>query len=221
MYVSTGKAVLFDLDGTLVDTYNLILASQRYATREVLGRVISDERLMSTVGTPLEDQMADYTDDPAVVARLCEVYREHNSRVHDELIRCFEGIDAQLDLLGRAGVRMGVVTSKRADMARKALDKYALAKRFACVVGGTDTPHHKPHPEPVLAGCRFLGIEPASCAYVGDSPFDIRAGNAAGCKTLAVGWGMFNLEVLEVESPARSIDSVGELAGALLEMLDL
>lgn len=212
------KAVLFDLDGTLVDTYDLILASQRYATRKVLGRVISDGRLMATVGTPLEDQMADYTDDPAVVAELCAVYREHNARVTDELIKCFEGIVDELARLREAGVCMGIVTSKRADVARLAADRYGITAFMECLVGGTDTARHKPEPDPVLKGCELLGIDPSSCIYVGDSPFDIRAGNAAGCKTLAVTWGMFTEEKLVAEGPTTVAHAVSELAKTLLAM---
>lgn len=217
--MSCDKAVLFDLDGTLVDTYDLILASQRYATRTVLGRVISDERLMSTVGTPLEDQMADYASGPAQTARLCEVYREHNARVHDQLIKCFDGIQEQMALLAVAAVPMGIVTSKRADMARRATDLYGLSAYMRCIVGGTDTARHKPHPDPVLAGCRLLEADPVSCVYVGDSPFDIRAGNAAGCKTLAVGWGMFDLGVLLEEEPSSSVGQISQLASAIMQML--
>ena len=212
------QAVLFDLDGTLVDTYDLILASQRYATRKVLGRVISDERLMATVGTPLEDQMRDYADDPAVVSELCAVYREHNARVHDELIKCFDGIVDALACLRDAGMRLGVVTSKRADVARRACDLYGITGFMGCLVGGTDTPRHKPEPDPVLKGCELLGVDPAMCIYVGDSPFDIRAGNAAGCKTLAVTWGMFAEADLIAEHPGNVVRVVANLADTLLKM---
>lgn len=212
------EAVLFDLDGTLVDTYDLILASHRYATRTVLDRVISDERLMSTVGTPLEDQMADYTDDPAVVAELCAVYREHNARVHDELIKSFDGVTGQLDDLRCAGVRMGIVTSKRADVARKATDLYGITPYMECIVGGTDTPLHKPNPDPILKGCELMRIDPLCSAYVGDSPFDIKAGNAAGCKTLAVTWGMFAEDVLVAEHPVAVAHRMDEMASALLSL---
>lgn len=212
------NAVLFDLDGTLVDTYDLILASQRYATRKVLGRVISDERLMATVGTPLEDQMADYTDDPAVIVELCAVYREHNAHVTDELIKCFDGIVDELECLRGAGVRMGVVTSKRADVARLAMDRYGITAYMECLVGGTDTARHKPEPDPVLKGCELLGVDSAECIYVGDSPFDILAGNAAGCKTLAVTWGMFAEDKLVAEKPTRVVREVSSLAEALLGM---
>ena len=196
------SAVLFDLDGTLADTYDLILASQRYATRTVLGRVIPDERLMATVGIPLADQMADYTDDPAVVDELCRVYREHNALVHDELIKGFPGIHEALDAIVSLGAKTGIVTSKRKDAAVKVLESLDLTRFSGCLVGGTDPPLHKPHPDPVLRGCELLGVEPSQCVYVGDSPFDIQAGNSAGCKTIAVTWGVFTQGRLAECSPS-------------------
>lgn len=210
---SVVKCVLFDLDGTLADTYELILASQRYATRTVLGRVISDERLMATVGTPLADQMADYTDDPKIVDELCRVYREHNARVHGELLHGFDGVQGMLEGLKAAGMRMGVVTSKRLDAAQRAMDDLGIATFMECVVGGTDTARHKPHPDPVLRGCELMGLPPEDCIYVGDSPFDIRAGNAAGCQTIAVTWGMFNEGRLQEESPTYVAHEPDDVVG--------
>lgn len=207
------QCVLFDLDGTLADTYELILASQRYATQTVLGRVIPDERLMATVGTPLADQMADYTDDPATVDELCRVYREHNARVHDELLKGFDGVVPMLEALKAAGVRMGVVTSKRKDAAQRAMDDLGISRHMECIVGGTDTKLHKPHPDPVLYGCELLGVDPANCLYVGDSPFDIQAGSSAGCKTIAVTWGMFSEERLAQEAPSFIAHEVLDIVG--------
>lgn len=208
----TCSAVLFDLDGTLADTYDLILASQVYATKTVLGVDIPPERLMATMGIPLSDQMADYTDDPAVVEELCEVYREHNDRVHDQLIKGFDGVIEALQCIQEAGIPMGIVTSKRQDAAQKALKSLGLTSFMQCVVGGTDTERHKPNPDPVLRGCELLGVDPADCIYVGDSPFDIHAGNAAGCKTIAVTWGAFPKSKLEEERPTCFASAPQELS---------
>ena len=85
------QAVLFDLDGTLLDTHDLLLATFRYTARTVLREAIPDERLMAKVGQPLNTQMWDFTDDPAVHEELCRVYREYNAEVHDDMIRLFDG----------------------------------------------------------------------------------------------------------------------------------
>ena len=107
------QAVLFDLDGTLLDTHDLLLATFRYTARTVLREAIPDERLMAKVGQPLNTQMWDFTDDPAVHEELCRVYREYNAEVHDDMIRLFDGTVPMLERLKEAGLPLAVVTSKR------------------------------------------------------------------------------------------------------------
>ena len=108
------EAVLFDLDGTLLDTHDALLASFRHATREVLGPAadgLTEAQLMAKVGQPLDTQMWDFTDDQQTHDRLLEVYREHNNQVHDSMVKVFPGIPELLDALRAGGVPMGVVTS--------------------------------------------------------------------------------------------------------------
>ncbi len=193
--------VLFDLDGTLLDTHDLILASFRHATAQVLGAPLPDERLMARVGVPLAQQMADFSDDPAVQQELLEVYRAYNHRVHDEMVREFEGVPSMVAELRERGVRLGVVTSKRRGLAQRGLALFGLDKAFEFVIGSDDCERHKPDPEPILLGCERLGLEPAACAYVGDSPFDLQAARAAGVTAVAALWGMFAEEVLAAERP--------------------
>lgn len=210
------KAVLFDLDGTLLDTHDLILASFRHATSTVLGRDIPEEELLAKVGQPLDVQMRDFTDDPATVDALLETYREHNHAVHDEIVKAFPGVPEMIDELARAGVRMGVVTSKRQALAWRGLEVCGLAERMEFVVAPDVFPEHKPAPGPVAHGCELMGLKPAECLYVGDSPFDMQAGNGAGCETVAVTWGMFSLDALEACSPTCVIDRPVELVGIVV-----
>ena len=195
------RAVLFDLDGTLLDTYDLLLATFRYATRAVLGRVIPDEALMAKVGQPLNTQMWDFTDDASVHDELCRVYRERNAVIHDDLVRLFPDTVDMLERLKDAGVPLGVVTSKRHEPAARGLDRFDLGGYFDFLVGSDDWPEHKPAPGPVSHGCDLLGLDPATCLYVGDSPFDIQSGNGAGCSTAAALWGMFPRTTLMAERP--------------------
>lgn len=208
-------AVLFDNDGTLVDTRDILLESFRHATRAVLGRTIADERLMAKVGQPLAVQMWDFTDDAAVHDELLRTYRAFNERIHDERIALFPGAHEALVRLRDAGFALGVVTSKMHRLAAHGLDVLGAADCFSCLVGADDCPRHKPDPDPVALGARLLGADPARCVYVGDSPFDIRAGNAAGMTTVAVLWGMFDEAVLRAESPDLVCASFDELADAL------
>lgn len=211
------KAVLFDLDGTLLDTHELILASFRHSMDEVLGASFPEEELMKKVGQPLETQMWDFTDDPAVHERLLTVYRNYNHEVHDECVRAFDGVSSMLADVRERGLRVGVVTSKRHALAQRGLEVCGLADYVECLVGPDDFPAHKPDPGPVAYGCELLGCAPSECLYVGDSPFDTQAGNGAGCTTVAVCWGMFSPEVLAASSPSHTIEKPEELAALLDE----
>lgn len=195
------QAVLFDLDGTLLDTHDLLLTTFRYATRTVLRKTLPDELLMAKVGQPLNTQMWDFTDDPSVHEELCRVYREYNAGVHDELIRLFDGTIPMLERLKEAGYPLAVVTSKRHEVAMRGIDLFNLGGYFRFVIGSDDWAEHKPHPGPVAHGCDLLECAAESCMYVGDSPFDMQAGNGAGCTTAAALWGMFPQAVLEAQHP--------------------
>lgn len=215
----TLKGVLFDLDGTLLDTHDLLLATFRFTVREVLGEAgeaIPDEVLMAKVGQPLVVQMWDFTDDEATHDELMRVYREHNALIHDDMVRAFPGAVQTLSALRDAGLALGVVTSKRHAPALHGLSLFGLDGFFECLVGADDWPEHKPQPGPVARGCELLGIDARSCAYVGDSPFDMQAGGGAGCLTVAARWGMFPAEVLEEQHPHLRCDALADLPALLL-----
>lgn len=208
--------VLFDADGTLIDTYDIILTSMRYAVNDVLGRSLSDAELMAGVGTPLYDQMLHFTGGDEVRAtEITQIYRDHNDIVHDERIRAFSDTKAALDRLRAAGLPLGVVTSKRHAMAQRGLEMSGIADAFEFLIGHDDWPEHKPAPGPILHGCELLGASPEHCLYVGDSPFDIQAGNAAGCATAAALWGMFPRGTLAAERPTWLCASLTEVADRL------
>jgi len=206
--------VLFDLDGTVVDSGAIILASMRHATREVLGREYSDEELLRTVGGPgLEAQM--YALEPERAGELVDVYRAHNIPLHDELEAC-AGMEDVLARLHEEGRKLGVVTAKRRDTAELAFSRVRLGHLFDTIVGGDETERHKPDPEPLLLGAERLGADPAATAYVGDSPFDVRAAKAAGMFAVAVTWGRIHDRArLEAEEPDAIVDTAEELLAVL------
>lgn len=212
----TIEGVLFDADGTLIDTYDIILRSMDHALNDLHGLGLSDAELMAGVGTPLRDQMRGFAQgDEALAAELMEAYRVHNDAIHDEGISAFADTRAALERLAAAGFRMGVVTSKRHEMAALGLQLAGIDGFFELLIGYDDWPECKPEPGPVLHGCDRLGLAPQACLYVGDSPFDIRAGNAAGCLTVAALWGMFPREVLAAEHPALECATLSQLADML------
>ena len=203
-------AVLFDLDGTLIDSGAIILASFRHATQTVLRREIPDAELAALVGgSSIHDQMRSI--DAAQVDELVRVYREHNEPLHDEL-EAFEGIEHVLAELKREGRRLAIVTAKRRKTVELAFAVLPLERYFDVVVTSDMTERHKPDPEPVLTALERLGVEPGEAAFVGDSPFDVASGKAAGVFTVAVAWG--NIHPIEnlaeadvlVESPAQLLE---------------
>lgn len=201
--------IVFDLDGTVVDTVELIVESFRYATRTVFGEVLPDEYITAGVGQPLMIQMERLS---ATHAReLYDVYREYNHRRHDELIRGYEGVAEALGGLRAAGRRLGIVTSKGSDTTAMAFRAVGLREYFAAVVTASDTAEHKPSPVPLRLCLERLGGEPQGSLYVGDSPVDIEAGIAAGMATAAVAWGIFGREALLAARPDYWLNEPREL----------
>jgi pyrophosphatase PpaX len=194
-------AALFDFDGTLVDTTDLIYQSMRHATGEVLGREISRDVLMANVGQPLPRQMELLSAEHAEA--LLDSYRLHNEENHDALIKEFPGVEESLARLKAAGVRVGVVTSKRRFSVDMALKNFpGLGDVVDQWVTMEDTTEHKPRPEPLLKGLELLGNVPREqAAYVGDSPFDVAAAKAAGVVSVAVSWGAFSEDALRAAEP--------------------
>jgi len=206
--------VVFDLDGTVVDTVELIVESFRYATSTVLGEVLPDELIIGGVGRPLRTQMESLSAEHA--QELYDVYREYNHRRHDELIRGYDGIEEVLDALKAAGRRTGIVTSKSHDTTAMAFRAVGLEERFDVVVTASDTTEHKPSPVPLRLCLQRLGATAAGSIYVGDSPFDIQAGAAAGMTTAAVAWGVFGRDALLAAGPDFWLDEPRDLLALCL-----
>jgi pyrophosphatase PpaX len=180
--------VLFDLDGTVVDSGGIILASMRHATRTVLGREISDAELMAAVGGPgLEHQMRSFGGETHV-EELIRVYREHNEPLHDELEICV-GMDDVLVALKEQGRKLGIVSAKRRQTVELAFATVEVGHLFDVVVGGDEAEGQKPAPDTLLLALDRLGAQASDAAYVGDSPFDMQAAKAAGMHAVGVSWG--------------------------------
>jgi pyrophosphatase PpaX len=179
--------VLFDFDGTLVDSGAIIVSSFKHAVRTVLAREVEEEQIAALVGgSPLHDQMRVL--DPARADELVHAYRAHNRPLHDEL-QAFEGVEDLIETLSAQGRTLGIVTAKSRTTVDLAFAVIQLEPYFDVVVTADMTDRHKPDPEPVLKALELLGSDAATTAFVGDSPFDVEAGKAAGVFTVAVSWG--------------------------------
>ena len=207
--------IVFDLDGTLVDTVALIRESHRHAVTTVLRKDLSDRELVAHVGRPLIEQMRVFSPDHA--DELYEVYRTWNHANTAAMIRTYDGIDAMLDELDAAGRTTAVVTSKSRDAVELAFDASpGLRERFEVVICSEDTPKHKPYGDPILLALARLGAAPSPKAcYVGDSPYDLQAAHAAGVSSIAVTWGFFDAPTLAAEAPDAIVHLPSELRDIL------
>jgi pyrophosphatase PpaX len=197
------KAVLFDLDGTLADTIELILSSFRHTMRTHLGEVPPDERFLEIIGIPLPTQLRGFARDEGEAELMRLTYVAYQREVHDEMVAPFPNAALVLSDLRRSGTRLAVVTSNDTRVARRTLEVCGLWGSVDAVVCADEVAEPKPHPESVHKALELLGLggRVEETLFVGDSPFDLRAGRAAGTHTAAAVWGAFSRDALAVEKP--------------------
>ena len=205
------KAILFDLDGTLIDSTRLIIESYHHTWRVHRGHTLPDAEWVSGLGTPLRVQFRRFTDDPAEVERMIATYREWNLAHHDEMVRGFPGATEAVRSLKRAGTKLGIVTSKNRHGVRLGLDLCGFDGLFDVLVTSDDLQASKPDPAPVAAALASLHESPDTALFVGDSPHDIASGRDAGTRTAACLWGPFDRAVLAAERPDHFLDSFEDL----------
>lgn len=205
----TLKAILFDLDGTLINSIDHIVECWRHAARTCLGQEIAREEVLPKVGRMLLETLEEYA--PGRGEELLAVYRAYQVEMHDKSVTLVTGTRETLESLKGAGLLLGVVTSKGVPAARMGLGLFDLEPLLDTLVTYEDTPRHKPHPDPLLVACERLGIEPAQALYVGDAVVDILAGKAARARTAGVTWGAGTRESLENAAPDYLLEEMGEL----------
>lgn len=191
------SAVLFDLDGTLVDSIELIVSAAMNAFASRPGPSPTEAQIRNTIGRPLPTTFGPWLVDDNDLPFLIAKYREYQLEHHDRLTCCYDGILDTIVALDAAGHPMGIVTSKVGYMAERALVHTGLSRYMRCIVASDTTTKHKPDPEPVLAALEQMNTQPAEALFVGDSPYDMQAARAAGVHALGVTWGAFTAAVLE------------------------
>ncbi|MGH7525206.1 MAG: HAD-IA family hydrolase [Gemmatimonadales bacterium] len=205
------RTVLFDLDGTLIDSVRLILDSYHHTLAAHGLPPRTDEEWLRGVGTPLWVQFADWKDDRGTLEALIETYREYNLRHHDRMVTVYPGVVDAVAELKKAGIATGLVTSKNRSGAVRGLTLAKLEAMMDVLVCADEVTNPKPHPEPVEKAVALLGADPATTVYVGDSIHDMQSGRAAGVQTAAVLWGPFGRSHLEGASPDYWIERPEEL----------
>jgi pyrophosphatase PpaX len=212
-------AVLFDLDGTLIDSIELILNSAQHAFRDRNGFVPTDAEWLTGVGIPLATMFRRYARDDADVDALIAKYREYQLANHDRLVRGYHRVVETVDQLRAAGHPLAIVTSKTGWLAQRGLDNVGLGSHFDVIVGCDTCEKHKPDPGPVLFALDKLGYEASNAAFVGDSIYDMESGNAAGVTTVAALWGPFSRDDLAASRPAHYLEDISDLP-RLVETLE-
>jgi pyrophosphatase PpaX len=204
-------AVLFDLDGTLIDSVELIVNSALYAFDKCGHPPPAAEEWLADLGLPLRTMFGRFISDESAMEELVAGYREYQLANHDRLVRPYDEVAATLTALHDRGHALAVVTSKAEPLARRGLAHVGLDRFFEVIVGLESCTRHKPDPEPVHIALDRLGVPPKDAAFVGDSPHDMAAGRAAEVTTIAALWGPFTRAQLAPSEPDYYIERMSEL----------
>lgn len=207
-------AVLLDLDGTLMNTFDVILETMNAAMTEAGEPPLRAEELRPLVGIPAATQLEMLRGIGGDRAeRIAESYYRHFVARVEKGLRLYPRVRKTLDLL--TGRQIGTMTTRRADVARLMLRVSGIDRHFTAIVGGDEVARAKPNPDLPLYAAHAVGAKPSECAVVGDSPVDILAGRAAGMRTVAAMYGYGNLEEIRKAGPDVEIRYFAALPRAL------
>lgn len=204
------RTVLFDLDGTIIDSIRLIIDSYHHTllTHGIAAR--DDAFWLKGIGTPLRVQFAEWEGDPGIEAMIA-TYRDYNLTNHDSCVTPYPGVVDAVRAIKAAGLMTGLVTSKNRSGAERGLRVCEVEGMMDVIVGADDVVNPKPHPEPVEKALSLLGADPSSAIYVGDSVHDMASGRAAGVRIAAVLWGPFARPDLQHTEPDYWLERPSDL----------
>lgn len=211
-------AVLFDLDGTLIDSIGLLLASVRHTFEGREDVAPTEDEWIAGIGTPLREQLRPFVESDEDAEELVARYRAYQRTHHDRMTIAYDGVLDTLEQLYNWGHPMGVVTSKSNEMMERGLRHTGMDVYMQTMIGCDSCSLHKPDPFPVRLALEELGYEAHEAVFVGDSPHDIASGNAAGVTTIAALWGPFTRNQLAPYKPTLYLDRITELP-AMVERL--
>ncbi len=209
------RTILFDLDGTLIDTNELIIQSFLHTLETYYPGKYKREDVLPFIGPPLYDTFAAL--DETRTEEMIATYRAFNYAKHDELVKEYETVYETIEALYKNGFQLGVVTTKINATAIMGLKRTKLDPFFRCVVGLDDVKNAKPHPEPIFKALELLNSKPEETLMVGDNYHDILAGKQAGTKTAGVAWAIKGREYLEKYEPDFMLEKMSDLLTILGE----
>lgn len=209
------NTILFDLDGTIIDTNDLIINTFLHVLEQHFPQQkYTREQIIPHMGLTLEQQMQTFSGREEVTDLVAD-YRTYNNLHHDTLIREFPRVKEVIAELHERGITMGIVTTKIKPTTIRALDYFGLKEYMSNIVTVQDVTHPKPHPEPVLTALSNLGADPAKTLMVGDSAADIQSAKAAGVKAAGVAWSLKGVDVLKQYNPDYILEDMTDLYGVL------
>lgn len=209
---SPWDAVLFDLDGTIADTIPLILACYREMMLEHFGHEGDPQEWLTTIGRPLPISLREISRDAEEALDLRATYKRIQARLHDDMVRAYDGIPEIVYAEVERRSRRAIVTSKGAPMTVQTMTACGVIDAFDTVITADDVGFPKPDPEPVHRALERLGVKASRrVIFIGDSAHDIEAGRAAGVTTVGVTWGALGRGALEGAGPTHVVDKVAEL----------
>lgn len=206
--------VLFDLDGTIVNTNELIISSFQHVLSKHEKQPLTREQIIPHMGTTLGHQLQTLTG-VEDIAQMELDYRAYNAIHHDTLVKEFPHVNEVIAALHERGIKLGVVTTKIRPSTLKALETFGLLQYMDTIVTINDVEHPKPHPEPVLTALDRLKSDPQRTLMVGDSAADIQSANAAGVSSAAVAWSLKGVDVLQKYDPDYILNDMTDLYDVL------
>lgn len=203
-------AVLFDMDGTILDTIPLITESFQYTFMKHLGYKLDEAEIRAGIGIPLERVFAQYR--PELASVMMQEYSKHNSEHFNTHIGMFLGVYDLIFKLSQLGLKIGVVTSKLRNSALGSMEQFGINQVFNLIQGKEATLKHKPDAEPLLHAMSELNLtDPSRVIYVGDSIHDLLCAKAAGCVSAIVDWTRMPKEELRANKPDLWIYQANDL----------
>lgn len=203
------KAVLFDFDGTLLDTHILILKGLNHVSMSSRGIPFSKEEHLQILGRPLNEQIKSIC--PGNVNYWTSSFQSWYRKNHNEHACPYDDIVETLHLLRSEGLRLGIVTNNSRKALQLGLDLLGIESLFEIIITRDDVHECKPSPEGILQALKSMHVHPESCVYVGDSSGDIHAARAAGVMPVLVGWTTLTLDQIHALSPIEFVQSPYEI----------
>ncbi|PFO68748.1 pyrophosphatase PpaX [Bacillus cereus] len=210
------NTVLFDLDGTLINTNELIISSFLHTLNTYYPNQYKREDVLPFISPSLHDTFSKI--DESKVEEMITSYRKFNHDHHDELVEEYETVYETVRELKKQGYKVGIVTTKARQTVEMGLQLSKLDEFFDVVVTIDDVEHVKPHPEPLQKALELLDAKPEEALMVGDNHHDIVGGQNAGTKTAAVSWTLKGRAYLEAYKPDFMLDKMSDLLPILSNM---